>query len=72
MTTADEVRALVEELADVPLDDAAPLAVDSLTLVQIVEAIEDRFGIRVAARDVVPASFGSLAAICNYVESKRR
>ena len=72
MTIADDVRVLVRELADVPGDDAALLEVDSLTLVQIVEALEDRFEIRVAARDVVPACFGSIAAISAYVESKRR
>src|SRR5208283_5167932 len=41
VTTIDEVRALLGELAEVPRDDEAPLALDSLTLVQLVEAIED-------------------------------
>jgi acyl carrier protein len=71
VTTIDEVRALLGELAEVPRDDEAPLALDSLTLVQLVEAIEDHFGLRVAALDVVPARFGSIAAIGRYVDSKR-
>lgn len=71
MTLADEVRALIAEHAEVTADDDAPLAIDSLTLVTIVEALEDKFAIRVAARDVVPASFGSIAAITAYVASRR-
>ena len=69
--TATDVRAIVAELADAPPSDDAPLELDSLTLVQLVEALEDRFAIRVAPRDVVPANFGSIAAICAYVASRR-
>jgi acyl carrier protein len=71
VTTADQVRTLLAALAEVPVDDEAPLALDSLTLVQLVEAIEDHFGIRVAPLDVVPARFGSIEAIARYVESRR-
>lgn len=71
MSDADEVRLLLEELSDAPSDDNAPLDIDSLTLVQLVEALEDKFAIRVAARDVVPGNFGSIAAITAYLEGKR-
>ena len=71
MTTAEQVRTLLAALAEVPGDDEAALALDSLTLVQLVEAVEDHFGIRVAPLDVVPARFGSIGAIARYVESRR-
>lgn len=67
MTLVDEVRTFVAEHADVASNDA-PLEIDSLTLVTLVEALEDRFEIRVAARDVVPTNFGSVAAIALYVQ----
>ena len=70
MSLVDDVRALVAEHADVASDDAA-LAIDSLTLVTLIEALEDRFGVRVAARDVVPAHFASVSAIAAYVSGCR-
>ena len=66
MSLRDEVRAVVVEHADAEDDDGA-LALDSLTLVTLIEALEDRFGIRVAARDVLPAHFASVSAIADYV-----
>jgi acyl carrier protein len=71
VTTAVQVRTLLSALAEVPAGDDAPLALDSLTLVQLVEALEDHFGVRVAPLDVVPAHFGSIGAIARYVESRR-
>jgi acyl carrier protein len=66
MSVLDDVRAVVAEHADVA-DDDAPLAIDSLTLVTLIEALEDRFDVRVAARDVLPAHFASVSAIAEYV-----
>jgi acyl carrier protein len=71
VSVRDDLRALVAEHAPVPSDDDAPLDLDSLTTVTIVEAIEDRFGIKVAARDVVPANFATLAKLAAYVERRR-
>ncbi len=71
MTLEDELRALFAEHATVPPDDAAPLELDSLTLVTIVEALEDRFALRIQAREVVPANFASLAAIAAFVRARR-
>lgn len=69
--TLDRVRALVASLHPVPDDTAAPLDLDSLTTVMLVEALEDRLAIRVAARDVVPENFGTLEAVAAFVERKR-
>ncbi len=66
-----EVRALVGELAEAPDDDAAELRLESFTLVVLAEDLEARFGIRVAARDVVPENFGSIARLTDYVMGKR-
>lgn len=70
MTLEDEVRALVSEHVDVGADDDR-LDVDSLTLVTIIEALEERFDVRVAPRDAVPAHFESVAAIARFIAGKR-
>lgn len=71
MTPREHVRALLADLADVPVADDAPLVLDSLALVQLVESLEDALEIRIAAKDVTPANFGSVAAIVAFLESKR-
>jgi acyl carrier protein len=69
--TPAEIRAVVADLATLPDRDDAPLDVDSLTLVSIVEALEDHFSIRVAPREVVPENFATIAAIAAFVARKR-
>jgi len=71
MTTAEVVRSLLQEHAEVPESDDAPLEVESFVLVVVAEALEERFGIRVAAREMRPENFGSVARIAAYVEGKR-
>ncbi|MCA9557691.1 MAG: acyl carrier protein [Myxococcales bacterium] len=63
------VRDLVADYAEVG-DDAAPLDLDSLSLIQLTEDLEDRFGFVVAADDLVPAHFDSVAAIAAFVQGK--
>lgn len=70
MTLIDEVRDLVSGYTEVPGDEA-PLALDSLTLVTLLEALEERFAIRVAPREATPEHFGSVARMARYVEGKR-
>lgn len=68
--TTDPLRAALRELiaayADVT-DDAAPLDLDSLSLIQLTEEIEARFGLVVAAADLVPAHFASVDAMAAYL-----
>ena len=63
MTTATDIRAeladIVEEIAGVPADDVQPdkefigdLDVDSLSMVEIVVAAEEKFGVRIPDNDV--------------------
>jgi acyl carrier protein len=66
----DEVRALIAEHADVGKDDDA-LEVASFVLVVIAEALEEKFGVRVTAKEMIPANFGSIQKIAEYVEAKR-
>jgi acyl carrier protein len=66
----DVVRSLLEEHADIPADDEAPLEVESFVLVVVAEALEEKFGIRVSAREMRPENFGSVARIAAYVQGK--
>lgn len=54
-----------------PATDDEPLELDSLGVVQLVEAIEDRLGIVVSAADVVPENFGSLGRVLAFLEERR-
>jgi acyl carrier protein len=71
MISRERVRAILLDLADVPDRDDAPLTMDSLALVQLVEALEDACGVRISARDVTREHFGSIDAILAFLEAKR-
>lgn len=74
-----DLRALIHErflslnpdLEFADTDDLADLGVlDSLTFVELVEEVQQRYGITVRDDEITEANFGSLAAIVDYV--KRR
>ena len=67
-STEEQLRELVEQHVEIAGRDE-PLGLKSLELVMLVEAIEDTFGLRVAAADVTPENFGTLARIVDYVQS---
>lgn len=67
----DAICALVSEHVALPEDDLAPLRLESFALVVLAEDLEQRFNFRVLASEVVPAHFGSLAALIGYVSRKR-
>jgi len=69
--TRETVRALVAELATAPANDEAPLEVESLVRIQIVEAVEDAFDLVVNADELTPEHFASVASIARFVEQKR-
>jgi acyl carrier protein len=71
MIPRERLRAILADLADVPERDDAPLTMDSLALVQLVEALEDAGGIRIAAKDVTREHFGSIDAIVAFLEAMR-
>jgi acyl carrier protein len=68
MSRHDEVRAIVEEFGEVK-DDGA-LALDSFAVINVVEAIEDRLGVRFAASEVTRERFATLDALARFVEEK--
>jgi acyl carrier protein len=57
-----------ELLPDAPLLSGR---LDSLGLVQLMEFLEDRFGLLVANDDVVDENFGSLRSLAAFVRERR-
>ncbi len=54
-------------------DDASLLRegiIDSLGVVELVEFVQNRFGVKVDQQDVVPENFDSVAKIAAYVSRK--
>lgn len=80
MSTVDDVQAdfvaIVEEVADLPAEEVTPdkalradLGVDSLSLVEIVVATEERFGVRIPDEDA--KHLHTVADYVSYVERTR-
>jgi len=65
-----EVLAVLEEHFDLPDDHDAELGLESLTLIRVAEALEERFDFVLKAKEVTPAHFGSVAAILAFVRTK--
>jgi acyl carrier protein len=70
MSLESEVLAVVQAHAGAAALDA-PLDLDSLTLVVLVEELEARCGIVVPARDLVPGHFGTAARVVAYVARRK-
>jgi acyl carrier protein len=75
-----ELRALIEDgylhlhpgLALADEDDLLALGViDSLGFVELVEQVEERYGIAVQDVEITEEHFGSIAAIARFVETRR-
>jgi hypothetical protein len=71
MTLLAEIRALIAEHAEPPAADDAELQLPSLVLVIVAEELERRHGFLVAARELTPEYFGSIARLAAFVERKR-
>ncbi len=77
MSLLDDVRALVASLAKdpVPEDADASLfeagAIDSFGVMDLVAALEEKFGIQVPDADMVPRKFETLAKIAAYVDARK-
>lgn len=76
MTITDELRAFLREAFSAPADLASDLSLteagilDSRGLVELVEFVEQRFGIVVDDRDIHPDNLDSLDRIAAYVERR--
>ena len=67
-------RELVQDAALLPLSDDTSLLdsgiLDSLSLLQLVVFLEERFGITVGDTDLLPQNFASVQAICAYLRAR--
>ena len=64
-------RELTEEAHEGIEDPLAADAVDSLGIEQLVDWIEQRFGVRIADTEICVENFGSVAALASLVIAKR-
>lgn len=68
-------RELVQDAALLPLSDDTSLLdsgiLDSLSLLQLVVFLEERFGITVGDTDLLPQNFASVQTICAYLRSPK-
>jgi acyl carrier protein len=67
-------RELVRDPALLPLTDETLLIdsgiLDSLSLLQLVVFLEERFGIVVGDADLLPENFASVTTVCAYVRAR--
>jgi acyl carrier protein len=67
-------RELVQDAALLPLSDDTSLLdsgiLDSLSLLQLVVFLEERFGTTVGDADLLPQNFASVATICAYLRAR--
>jgi acyl carrier protein len=65
---------LVRDLALLPVTDDTPLLesgiLDSLSLLQLVVFLEERFGITVGDADLLPQNFETVNTICAYLRAR--
>ena len=74
MTSIDvrpKILELVGAYCTIPATDDAPLDVDSLSLIQLVEELEIAFDLRVLPSEASPENFGSVARILAFVGAKK-
>lgn len=77
MSTLDDIRSLVGELAQAPVpeDPEASLfeagVIDSFGVMDLVGKLEAAFGIQVPDADMLPRKFETLARIAAYVDARR-
>jgi acyl carrier protein len=50
--------------------ESSVLPLDSVVVLQLVLAIEEEFGVTVEDADIGPETFGDLASLCTFVDSK--
>jgi acyl carrier protein len=67
-------RELVQDAALLPLSDDTSLLdsgiLDSLSLLQLVVFLEERFGMTVGDTDLLPQNFASVRTICAYLRAR--
>jgi acyl carrier protein len=65
---------IIQDPAQLPLSNETPLLeqgiLDSLSLLQLVVFLEERFNIRVDEADLLPENFASVDTICAYLRAR--
>lgn len=71
---ADQLAALGMSPEEVPddFDLLAQGALDSLGLVELIAAVEDRYGVELDFEDLDPESLGVVGPFCRYIEERVR
>ncbi len=64
---SDVVSEIVSDFTDPPEDPHAPLDLESLVVVQLVEALEERFDFTARAAELIPENLATLAALGAWV-----
>lgn len=66
---------IIQDPAQLPLSNETPLLeegiLDSLSLLQLVVFLEERFNVRVDEADLLPENFASVDTICAYLRARR-
>lgn len=66
---------IVQDPAQLPLSDDTLLLeegiLDSLSLLQLVVFLKERFGIAVDEADLLPENFASISTICAYLRARQ-
>lgn len=67
-------REIVQDPAQLPLSNETPLLeygiLDSLSLLQLVVFLEERFKVTVDETDLLPENFASVNTICAYLRAR--
>jgi acyl carrier protein len=67
-------REIIADRAQLPLSNDTPLVeegiLDSLSLLQLVVFLEERFGVTVNEADLLPENFTSVNTICAYLRAR--
>lgn len=77
MSSTDTIRAILAELAQAPVPDDPGQSIfeagviDSFGMMDLVERLEQAFGIKIPDQDMVPRRFENIAKITAYVEQKK-
>lgn len=77
MPTIESVRTILAELAQAPVpeDPDSSLfeagAIDSFGVMDLVERLEQTFGIRIPDQDMMPRRFESVSKIVRYVDQHK-
>ena len=76
MTMLEEIRTFVREsfYADARLADDTSLletgTIDSTGVLELITFVEQRFGIEVGEREILPGNFDSITRVASFVERK--